>query len=80
MEEIGQYYVLTEKSSQTDCIVYDSPDFDMQLDPELPFLGHVSSLQTIFFSQGIRKTQLLRHSGASSHSLGPRSFRFPAAR
>ena len=48
MEEISQYYIFSEKSSQSDYIVYDSPDFDIPLDPELPLSGQLSSLQTIF--------------------------------
>ena len=48
MEEISQYYVFPDKLSQIDCIIYDSPDLDMPLDPKLPLLGHASSLQTIF--------------------------------
>ena len=48
MEEISQYYIFPDKSSQLDCTVYNSPILDTHLDPELPLLGHTSLLQTIF--------------------------------
>ena len=59
MEEISQYYIFPEKFSQTDCIVYDSPDFDNPMDPELPLLGHLSSLQTIFSVREVGKPNYL---------------------
>ena len=55
MEEISQYYVFPEKSSQMDCVAYDSPKFDNPLDPGLPLLGHLSSLQMIFSVREVGK-------------------------
>ena len=48
LEEISQYYIFPEKSSQMDCYIYDLPKLETHLDPELPLLGHSSSLQTFF--------------------------------
>ena len=42
-----------------DCIIYDSPKFANPLDPELPLLGHLSSLQMIFSVREMGKPNYL---------------------
>ena len=59
MEKTSQYYIFPEKSSQMDCIIYDSSKFDNPLDPELPILGHLSSLQVIFSVREVGKPNYL---------------------
>ena len=58
MEEVSQYYIFPEKSSQMECI-YDSPDFDNPLDPELPLLSHLNSLQTTFAVREVGQSNYL---------------------
>ena len=59
MEEISQYYIFPEQSSQNDCIIYNSLECDIPVDPELPLSGHLSSLQTIFLVREVGKPNYL---------------------
>ena len=48
MDEVSQYYVLPNKQNKLDFVVCDTPEDNLQADPELPLSSQSSPLQTIF--------------------------------
>ena len=59
LDEISSYYVLPDKQDQVDFTVFDVPEDTPPWDPELPFWGKSSLLQTIILVRASGKPNYL---------------------